>query len=445
MSFLTTEATSTRQDRIPMPIFNIMPVDNETLDAIDRLAEKRVRVVSEASSLQGRVSPRSEKSHSTDGIDENDDDFGWDDDTDCDFPILTKNLSNSGNYSTDSLSSSNFFTPSNSPQKTTLKKTPDSPEALNTLKNVMDNYHPGYDISSDYRDAFNEALEKVSEWKISPYKPKDGARQLFKEALEKTGTVTEVPSPAVVGRRLIFSASNYEEDVMGNWTTSLAKNLRFNFIDVKHLTDMERKGGFHICGPNHPRDRSVIKRRTNIWTDVWCGQVCKAGDSNNILKEFTSFIPRHMSLEQYQSLISTAINTPDSKIAEQGNRHLYKLIDENHNLFVIECYLQEQGTRIKSAIPIFHYEVYNGTDTSFRVVYLCQESLDDPECIDTYDVSYEKLFALLRTCAEAIVFDLEDKIIVDVGLLFNINNQDCNKCPIEKGVLVEISKDLLIK
>lgn len=453
MSFeSTTTASSTRQERTPLPIFNLLPVDNETLDAIDRIAEEKIKMgASTVSSLEGRVSPR--LGNNTLSNDENDEDFDWDDDTDCNFPILTDNLNGSGYHSDDSLNSSEylfstnspnsneFYTPTNSPSKIASKKAPDSPEALKTLKAVMDNHHPSYDISPDFRDDFNDAIEKVSTWKTSPYKAKDCARQLFKEALERTGSVTEVPSPNVTGRRLIFSTQDYEEDVMGNWTKSLSKDLRFSFIDVKHLIDLERNGGFHICGPDHPRNRSVIKRRTNIWTDVWCGQICNKKDPLKILKEFSSFIPRHMSLEQYQSLLSHAINTPSCKIAEQGNRCLYKLIDENNISFTVECYLQEEGTRIKSAIPVFHYEVYNGIDTTFRVVYLCQESLDDPECIATYDVSYEKLFELMKGCSEeAILYNTKDKLIVDVGVLFSTPNKGYDICPIEKGVLVEIPK-----
>ncbi len=446
----TTTATSTCQERTPLPTFNLIPVDDETLDEIDRIAKEKVQMGwSKSSSLEERVSPRSEKDALTNH--ENAEDFSWDNDTNCNFPILTESLSNSGNFSasglsssgyqssTDSLSSSNFFTPPHTPEK---KKPMNSPQALKTLKNVMENNDPSNDIISKDSGEVDAALKTLSQ-RGSPDKSKNVARQLFKEVIEKTGTVKEVPSPEVVGRRLIFATNDYES-VMGNWTISVAKELRFSFIDERHLIDLERLGGFHICGPNHPRDRFVTKRRTNIWTDVWCGQVCKEGDLNNILKQFTSFVPRDMSLAHYNSLISNAINTPSFKIAEQNNRRLYKLIDEKHNLFVVELYFQEQYTRIKSAIPIFHYEVYNKIDTSFRVVYLCQETVDDNVCIADYDVSYEKLFKLLKTCNEAIVYDTEDKIIVDVGLLFSTPNQDYDVCPIEKGVLVEIPKAFLI-
>jgi hypothetical protein len=398
-----------------------------------RLSRENIKFdAPKTSPLKERVSPRS--ASSPDISDDENSDFSFDDDGDLEFQVSYHNYSESKDSDSDY-----FASPDSSPYKAP-KKTPDTPQTLKTFSALIDNHNPGYDLSPESKTQCKGVLEKVNTWE-SPYKAKDTARKLFGAKLVQTGSVTEVHSP-IVGKRLLFAAHEYE-DISGEWTTSVAKELKVSFLDVKHLTNLERAGGFHICGQDHPRDRSVLKRRTNIWTDVWCGQVCKEENPAKILKQFSSFIPRHMNLDRYQSLISQAINTPNCKIAQQGNRYLYRLVDENTS-FVVECFLQEEGTRIKSAIPVFQYEIYNGKDTQFRVVYLCQESLDDEVCIADYDVAYEKLFELLRTCPkEAIVYDLEDKIIVDAGLLFSTENQGYDVCPIEKGILVEISRDLL--
>jgi len=411
MTAITTDTTT--QERELGPTFDFTN-DDIKIGTTKRLAKEKIEVdTSKASPLKERVSPRSASSDS--------EIFSYDDD-------LESSVSGHNYLESNSYDSDFFDTPNSSPSK--LTENPDTPQALNTLSAVMDKHHPGYDLSPTSKAAFKGALEKVNAWE-SPYKAKDKARQLFGAKLLQTESITEIHSP-IVPRRLIFAAHDYE-DVMGSWTTDLAKGLGFCFLDVKHLTDLEKNSGFHICGKDHPRNHSVIKRRTNIWTDVWCGQVCEEENPLKIQKNFSSFIPQNMDLKHYQSLLSQAINTPNCKIAQQDNRRLYRL----DNTFVVECYVQDEGTRIKSAIPVFHYEVYNKKDEQFRVVYLCQDNVNCPECIGTYDVSYEKLFDLLPTCSEkTIVYDTEDKRIVDVALLFN-------DCPIEKGILVEIPKELL--
>lgn len=426
MTNLTIDTTTKPQERVILDPLK----DDVKIDVIKRLSLENIKLEAlKTSPLKERVSPRSASSPEI--SDDENSDFSYDDDGDLEFPVSDHKYVESKDSDSDC-----FTSPDSSPYKAP-KKTPDTPQTLKTFSALMDNHDPGYDLSPESKAQCKGVLEKFNTWD-SPYKARDSARKLFGAKLAQTGSVTEVPSP-IVGRRLIFAAPEYE-DISGEWTTNLAKELKVSFLDVKHLTDLERAGGFHICGQDHPRDRSVIKRRTNIWTDIWCGQVCKEEDPAKILKQFSSFIPRHMNLDRYQFLISQAMNTPNCKVAQQGNRYLYRLVDENTS-FVVECYLQEEGTRIKSAIPVFQYEVYNGKDTQFRVVYLCQESLDNEECIATYDVTYEKLFELLRTCPkEAIVYDLEDKIIVDAGILFGTPNQDYDICPIEKGVLVEIPK-----
>jgi hypothetical protein len=207
---------------------------------------------------------------------------------------------------------------------------------------------------------------------------------------------------------------------------------------------LKRQGGFHICSAGHPRDRYVILRRTNLLTGVWCGRVCAKEDLTQILKKFTSFIPRTMSLKHYQELILQALNNDVCKIAQQDNRRLYRVVDGT-NSFVIECYFEEEGMRIRSAIPVFHLEVYNGKDKSFKIEYSHKRSLadNDPLICTSHEVIYNQLFELLETYPEAIVYQTDDKIIVDVGLLYNTEHPKYGSCPIDQGLLVVISKKLL--
>jgi hypothetical protein len=305
---------------------------------------------------------------------------------------------------------------------------------------VIDGNDLGFDLSPYSKQAFTLALRKAKEWQ-TPHKAKEDVRRSFTEALKRSGSTTEVPSPVGIGRRLVFAAVDTDA-LMGEWTKQIAIDLRFSFLDVKHLKDLERQGGFHICGADHPRDGCVVERRTNLLTGVWCGRVCQAGNLTKTLKKFSSFVPRQMNLEQYQSLIAHAINTPDCKIAEEGNRRLYRVVD-GKNTFVVECYLQEQGTVIRSAIPVFHYEVYNGKDKSFQVQYSSKGSLadNDPLISTSYEVVYAQLLELLKGCPDAIVYNTDDKIVVDLGLLYNTQHPKYGSCPIDQGLLVEIPKD----
>ena len=436
----TTNTSS--QPQLPQPSFDIIPTDGSTLQEIDRVAAQQLRSDDDSSprSLQGRVTPPSTPrpariSRFFDLQTSSDDNEVGDADS------QRSNQSSPGfTTSSDSLNKSGFYTPS--PRKAVSKKTPSSEEAVKSLSTIIDDHHPGYDLSPRSHTTFQGALRKVNQWK-SPHKPKEQVRAFFRDALVQTGSTTEVPSPSVVGRRLVFSTHNLD-DIDSQWTTDLAKSLRFSILDAKHLKDLENNGGFHICGADHPRDCSVILRRTNLLTGVWCGRVCKEGSLNEIRKKFSSFVPRQMKLEHYQFLIAQAINTPGCKIAQQDNRRLYRVVD-GKNSFVIECYFQEEGTRIRSAIPVFHLEVYNGKDKSFIIEYSSKWSLSekDPLICTSHEVFYDQLFDLLRTCPDAVVYETDDKIIVDVGVLYNTEHPKYGTCPIDQGLLVEISKKLL--
>ncbi|HEY5235340.1 MAG TPA: hypothetical protein VIJ14_04105 [Rhabdochlamydiaceae bacterium] len=430
------------------PMLAIDPLNEllfETVDEVvqDELEKSQQNAV--APTLQGRVSDPSTppRQHRISRL--LDPQTPSDDDETGDSVSQRSNQSSPGfTTSSEGLNKSQFgfVTPESSPHKTAPKKTPDSAEAEQSLRAIIDDHHPGYDLSPDSKDAFQGALRKVKQWQ-SPHKAKDSVRRYLGAALEQTGAATEVPSPALLGRRLIFATHNCD-DIMGDWTTRLAKDLRFSFLDAKHLEDLEDNGGFHICGADHPRDRWVILRRTNLMTGVWCGRVCEEGRLNEIRKKFSSFVPRKMNLEHYQSLIAAAINTPACKIAQQSNRRLYRVVDGN-NSFVVECYIQEEGTRIRSAMPVFHYEVWNGKDNSFQVHYSYKWSLadNDPLINCVHEVVYAQLFDLLKRCPDAIVYETDDKIIVDVGLLYNSEFPKYGRCPIDQGLLVEISKKLL--
>jgi hypothetical protein len=335
--------------------------------------------------------------------------------------------------------SDGFTTPPRSPKKQD-PKTPDAEKAVKSLSRIIDGNDPGYDLSPTSKKKFNNALKTVNTWK-SPHKGKDTVRKLFSATLEKTGAIAKVSAGGASSA--IFATKN-PEDIRGEWTLELSKPLKFSFLDVKHLEDLERNGGFHICSAAHPRDRFVVSRRTNLLTGVWCGQVCAEKDPNKILKKFTSFIPREMTLEQYQQLIADA-KGKDIRIAEQGNRCLYR-VGNDKNSFVVECYLQEGGAIIKSAIPVFHYETYNGKDKSFKIEYTSKRSLADNDALthDFHEVIYDRLFELLKTHPEAIVYDTKDKIVVDMGLLYNTHHAKYGSCPIDQGLLVEISKEFLV-
>ena len=73
-------------------------------------------------------------------------------------------------------------------------------------------------------------------------KIKNEINNRFSEALEKTGTTSEVVSPNT--KRRLFSSENVE-DVSGQWTIDLAKFFDTYFVDANHLTDLEETGDFH--------------------------------------------------------------------------------------------------------------------------------------------------------------------------------------------------------
>lgn len=321
----------------------------------------------------------------------------------------------------------------------TSEKTPDTPAAINGFETVLAKNELGYDLTPTSKATFSAAVKRIDRL-ISPEEAKEAARCLFRDKLLEGGSTEKIES--VHPRRLVFSTTN-REDISCDWATDAAKALKIKILDAAHLNDLGQKGGFHVCGRGHPRDAYVKLRRTNLLTGVWCGVVYDNKDQTKIAKKFSSFIPREMAFGDYKILIANALNSDDCKIAQQDNRGLYRVINGD-NSFVIECYFQEKGTQVASAFPVFHYEVYTGESLSFEVPYTYKGSLadNDPIIECTYEVIYEQLFELLKTCREAIVYDMEDKIVVDLGKLYRGNGK-YGLCPIEEGLLVEIPKKFL--
>ncbi len=348
------------------------------------------------------------------------------------------------NASTDSPHRGNpFITPDISPVKVVQKTTPNTPQAVVDLTSLLDSNHPGDNLTRQETATFNAAMRKAKQW-VSPHDAKNAVRRSLGAALERTGSATAIPSAANnTSRRLVF-ASAAPDELKSEWSLEAAQVFKVNILDAKHLEELEKQGGFHICGAGHPHDELVKARRTNPVTGVWCGQVFDPENPAEIKKKFSSFVPRQMDLSQYQILIAQAIRNDNCKIAQQNNRRLYQ-IQDIANPFVIECYFQEGGTIIRTAIPVFHYQVYNGTDTSFTVRYIYKHSLDEgnPELTYEHTVIYWQLFELLKTCDEAIVYDMDDKIVVDLGRLYKNCPKTCTKCPIDQGFLVEIPRKFL--
>jgi hypothetical protein len=440
---------------LPIPSIPIAGEDAqaaETHQLIKELGEKKAKQSADFSlpSLKGRITPpttpprtppKQSKWLDLHSSDESTDDSSESSDVDEDSPGKLVAFSSSSYCSLrNSLDSSFFITPPPSPKRAMLKTTPD---AVKDLEKVIANNDPGSDLTPTSDRKMKTALKKIDELE-SPYRSQQklGVRARFGEALTKTGSTSEVHFPATA-RRLVFSSTNCE-DVSGRWAIILAKSLEVHILDANHLKNLEKQGGFHICGEGHLLDTFVKFRRTNLLTGVWSGRVFDSKNPRIVVKEFSSFIPRKMTLEKYESLIAEAINKDTCKLAQQGNRRLYMLTDEDHN-FVIECYFQEEGTRIRSAIPVFHYEIYDRANDSFKVEYSSKWSLDekDPLVNHVFEVKYAQLFELLEKDPTAIVYKMDKKIVVDVGMLYE-NNPKYGSCPIERGILVEISKEFLV-
>ena len=149
-----------------------------------------------------------------------------------------------------------------------------------------------------------------------------------------------------------------------------------------------------------------------------------------------------MSFDEFKVLLSEMLNNDTLKIAQQDNRRLYRIVDGD-NSFVIECYFHLEGTWIRSAMPLFHYEVYNGIDKFFNLHYSTQKSLEDVLVKEIYKISYATLFKLIKKHPETTIYDMHEKIIVDAGILFC--KEKGLKCPFEKGVYVEIPKKFLLQ
>lgn len=386
-----------------------------------RLIQKKAKELADvdAPSLQGRVSTPTtpEKKQKS-----------W-----ADLSSSGENFEGSGD---DSGSTSGFNSSFSTPSPVKIKKELTTPEALQALETVMASQDPGFDLTPSSDKTMRQAVEKLDDLN-SPYRSQQKARVRgsFSAALVRNGS-TEIPSPLV--QRRLFSTSN-PADISGKWTAVLAKSLDVNFLDEMHIKDLEDEGGFHVCPAEHPRDASVKYRRINLLTGVWCGKIFDLDDPQKVVKSFSSFVPRDMTLKRYQVLIAEAQGNDEREIARQGNRRLYEVVD-GKNRFMIECYLKFSETLIRSPIPIFHYEIYEGTEKSFEVDYSFKLTRDgdDPQKQMTYTVFYETLFELLPAKPHAIVYNTDEKIIVDLGLLFG------KECPIDKGLLVEISKEFLI-
>jgi len=431
---------------LPVPPLELDPQPSAATEMIDKLAEEKAKqkANSNTSDLKDRVTtPRktssildpqtpnkTDDSEGTPGSSPSNNSDGTPQDINTSFSLPSFDKSPYSNPGTPDHSTS--ATPAATPSSKT-------PTAVTRLLDVIDKNDPTCDLSPRSRKTLDAGIKKLDEVKTPARKNEYTTR--IRERLGKTliATGASQVSPSCQ-QRLVFSCTLVQE-LRDSWTTFLAHRVDVTILDAKHFQDLEDDGGFHICPAGHQRDASVHFRRTNIETGVWCGKVFDSDRPTKPLKKFSSFIPRTMTKEQYDVLISNTINDDRCKIVAEGNRRLYRLDGKG---LLVEMYFKDNGAIVRSAIPQFHYEVYRGKEKDFTIEYYDQFSLNDPRRVCTYTVNYEQLFELLLKDPAAVVYKInDDKIIVDVGVLYD-RNPKYGSCSIAQGLLVEIDRNLLV-
>ena len=264
-------------------------------------------------------------------------------------------------------------------------------------------------------------------------------QRLFVDALNRSvSPAQEIPRPSA-RRNLSLAISNSGE--VAGWVKSALGRTELVLLDRDHHIKFQNGSGKHILTENDVLSDKIIKRFTHRTTGIWCGCITTASDP---VGKFSSFIPRIMPEMGYYSLVTDAILDKTKTIARAENKGLYLIKNGQHDI-CIQVYFSSEGREIRSAFPIFHYEVYNGNNSHLSIPMDCQDNATAP-CIS---ISFERPYAYLlskvkglKTGDEAIQYETEEMRIVDIALL--IGEQDeFGPCPFERGIFVSFPKKLL--
>ncbi len=332
----------------------------------------------------------------------------------------------------------------NTPESTPEKKIavspgsalmPQTPTDLKIAKGIIGTNDPKFNLMPKDRQRLEKGLKCLNELKSPQHSQQVAAvRTLVTQALGRNSPVLEVRSP-LAPRNLMLAIENCADE---SWITPTLKPSGTLLLDRTHHTRFINGSGKHICPIGDPLDNRILKRRINLDTGIWCGMITTANQE----EKFSSFIPRTMTEEKYYALLQKTLANENFCIARAENKGLYTVHGEGFH-FCIEVYSREEGTMIRSAFPIFHHESYNGKQKTLKIEIGHKWSIEekDPVVRLPYEISYKVILdhaKALKEGAEAIQYETDSTLIVDVNLLVGSNPN--YSCPIPRGVLVSIPK-----
>src|SRR5579863_7865218 len=97
-----------------------------------------------------------------------------------------------------------------------------------------------------------------------------------------------------------------------------------------------------------------------------------------------------MTEQEYLTLISEALSQKERIIAQGANKALLILRDEKNPLYV-QIYTEQNGHKVNSAFPIFHYEEYLEKSTTLKIEMDYQASMHGPMTKKLIEIPYEAI------------------------------------------------------
>jgi hypothetical protein len=321
-------------------------------------------------------------------------------------------------------------------------KTPDSshatpkgtPTPIKDIKGIIQETDLSSNLVSQDKKILAKGLKYLKDLK-SPQHSKQvtAVRGSLINKFSEQGPVVEGRS----ARRDLTVAFSKLAEVTGDWVPLLLEPTQLYAIDRDHLTDFIKGSGMHICPEGHPLDSRIIDRKINRATNIWCGTITTPGKESKL----SSFIPRLMKEEEYYSLLNEAFANKEQFIAKGEHKALF-MLQPGKNSFCIEVYFREERV-VRSAFPIFHYEKYDGKMKTLKIEFENQAS--NPATLQVYEVSYEDILKKVKGLKKGdlpIEYDTANDQIIDLTLLL-AGDPKFPACPIPRGILVQIPKNLI--
>lgn len=271
---------------------------------------------------------------------------------------------------------SGMTTPSSSAKKRKLEETPvakNTPEQIEKIRKTIHGASVYKRVSRDTQSIVkktDEILQKGKKANLIASPEVKGLRDVLRAKCASGKDAKTIASPYTQNANAIeaYRVSSWAGDV--EWGLSQVRSEKDNvpeYIDMGHLLQQQRSGGFHFCPPGDSRWDNIRNRKISV-----NGVISGEWAENNGNWKLSSFFPLELKTERNVfTLVKNAKKTEDQSTYPRG--HLFR--DETLGLHIEAFADKSNGAITKSAYPIFKF--INSSDLQGKTsIQITKESVE---------------------------------------------------------------------